>query len=320
MFPLGSAILHKREVESLPSGIGGIILKGIGGFYYVESAEGIYECKARGIFRKTGIAPLPGDRVVFSVVDEAKRTGSIDEILPRNNLLTRPAVANADQLIVVVSVKSPDPELFLVDKLLVEAEKNGMAAVICVNKIDLDTENEHMRIVEAYSGAGYNIFSASLKTGEGLENVREVLNGKVSVLAGQSGVGKSTMLNRIAGAWVMETGDVSKKTERGRHTTRHAELIKLDSGGYVADTPGFSALELPDVSHDELEAFYPDFNAYRKKCRFSGCSHVSEPDCGVKEAAESRLIDPGRYCRYVRLYNILKQNADCKNKYGVRKK
>ena len=304
----------------MPSGIRGIILKGVGGFYYVESAEGIYECKARGIFRKTGVTPLPGDRVVLSAVDEAKKIGSINEILPRENLLARPAVANADQLIIVVSVKSPDPELLLVDKLLIEAEKNGMEAVICVNKIDLDKENDNIKIVEAYSGTGYKIFPASFKTGEGLENVREVLKGKVSVLAGQSGVGKSTMLNRIAGAWVMETGDVSRKTERGRHTTRHAELIKLDSGGYVADTPGFGTLELPDVSHEELEVFYPDFETYRGKCRFSGCSHVSEPGCAVKEAVEGRLIDAGRYGRYVRLYNILKQNADCKNKYKGKKK
>lgn len=286
----------------------GIIIKGIGGFYYVKSSEDIFECKARGIFRKDSLTPLPGDRVLISVVDELKKIATIEEILPRDSQLVRPAVANVNQLITVIAVKSPVPDLLLLDKLLVTAEMKGLSTVICINKIDLGEGNEHLQIKDSYSKAGYNTVLVSSRLDAGFDELKSVLKDRVSVFSGQSGVGKSTILNRIMDSWVMETGDVSEKIERGKHTTRHAELVKLEFGGYIVDTPGFSNFELTDLTHEQLEAYYPEFSDLLGKCKFTGCSHISEPSCAVKEALKEGLIDTGRYERYSYLYNALKQN------------
>jgi ribosome biogenesis GTPase len=291
----------------LPSGI---IVKGIGGFYYVDTPGGVYECTARGIFRKEDITPLPGDKVLISVIDEAKKNGCIDEILPRKSFLARPAVANVDQVIITVAVKLPDPDFLLVDKLLISAEKEGLNIVLCINKIDLDEEDKHKEIVKAYSKTNYKLVLTSSKTGEGFDKLRKVLSDRINVLAGQSGVGKSTILNRLMNAKIMETGSVSNKIKRGRHTTRHAELIQLDKGGYVVDTPGFSSLQLSDIPFEELQIYYPEFSEYIGKCRFHGCSHIAEPDCSVKAALNEGVIDAGRYSRYLQLYSELKQVRD----------
>lgn len=288
----------------------GIIVKGIGGFYYVDTPGGVYECTARGIFRKEDITPLPGDKVLISVIDEAKKNGCIDEILPRKSFLARPAVANVDQVIITVAVKLPDPDFLLVDKLLISAEKEGLNIVLCINKIDLDEEDKHKEIVKAYSKTNYKLVLTSSKTGEGFDKLRKVLSDRINVLAGQSGVGKSTILNRLMNAKIMETGSVSNKIKRGRHTTRHAELIQLDKGGYVVDTPGFSSLQLSDIPFEELQIYYPEFSEYIGKCRFHGCSHIAEPDCSVKAALNEGVIDAGRYSRYLQLYSELKQVRD----------
>jgi len=299
-----SAAFIKQEVESLPSGI---ITKGIGGFYYVESEEGIFECKARGIFRKDGITPLPGDKVVFTIIDKNKKVGNIDKILPRFSQLVRPSVANVEQVVIVISVKSPAVDFILLDKLLVTAEYKELEAVICINKIDLDADNEHKKIIDIYSSANYKVIATSLKVNIGLDRLREVLQGKISVLAGQSGVGKSTIINGIMNAGVMKTGEVSAKIERGRHTTRHAELIKLQEGGYIVDTPGFSNFDELEIQAEELQYCYPEFREYLNTCRFTHCSHISEPGCGVKEALNKGCINTDRYSRYMQLYNYLKQ-------------
>lgn len=297
----------------------GIIIKGIGGFYYVASEMGIFECKARGVFRKNELTPLPGDRVRFSVVDPEKRMGSLDEILPRDSELVRPAVSNVDQVVLVIAIKTPEPDFLLLDKLLVTARDRHIAPVICINKVDLDPGEMRGRITDSYAGSGFPIVFTSSKTRDGLEELARFLQGRVSVFAGQSGVGKSTLLNLLMETTVMETGEVSERTERGRHTTRHAELVSLQDGGYLVDTPGFSSFELAGIPHDELQYFYPEFEGLMEKCRFKGCSHINEPDCRIKEAVEAGAIDRGRYERYKELFACLKLNEDFKYKKQPRK-
>jgi len=294
----------------LPSGI---IIKGIGGFYYVETPQGLFECKARGIFRKNGMTPLPGDRVEIAVTDYENKKGSITEIGKRDSVLTRPAVANVDQVVIVIAVKSPRPDFLLLDKLLIAALMQNIKPIICVNKIDLDEDMEYKAITEAYSKTGYKIIPACSKTKLGYKELDQELTGKVTVFAGQSGVGKSTILNRLMDRSIMKTGELSEKIDRGKHTTRHAELIKLEQGGYVADTPGFSSFELKELPYRELECYYPDFQDFLGSCRFTGCSHVTEPGCEVRRAVEQGYIDSGRYNRYVHIYGLLK--AEDENRY-----
>lgn len=285
----------------------GLILKGIDGFYYVKTEDGIYECKARGLFRKQSVTPLPGDRVSILVVDIDKKIGYIDEILPRDMQLLRPAVANVNQLAMVISVNSPKPDLFLLDKLLVTASNKGLGAVICINKIDFSKEDEHVKICDSYNKAGYDVVLLSSTLDVGFDCLEKALVGKITVFAGQSGVGKSTILNKILNAYVMPTGEISEKINRGKHTTRHAELLELKSGGYVVDTPGFSSFELNGIEPDELQRYYPEFDIFLGKCKYSGCSHISEPGCEVKAALEKGDLDTCRYSSYIEFYNCLKE-------------
>lgn len=285
----------------------GIILKGIGGFYYVkdENDRVVFECKPRGIFRKDSITPLPGDKVEYGIIDEQEKKGSIDSILPRSSELVRPAIANIDQIIIVVAVKSPATDFMLLDKLLITAELKKIRAIICINKIDLD-DKVSKKIKEIYSNIGYACIEISSVKNIGYKNLQKELKDHTSVLAGQSGVGKSTILNNIMDSWVMETGFVSEKIGRGKHTTRHAEILELKYGGYIADTPGFSSFEISDIQYNELENYYPEFNKYLDTCRFKSCSHIAEPECNVKEALERGEIDDDRYQRYTQLYKMLK--------------
>ena len=292
----------------------GIIMKGIGGFYYVLSGEVLYECKARGIFRKNEITPLPGDEVEISIQDEKKNIGSVDVILPRKTLLVRPAVANIDQIIAVMAVTAPEPDFLLLDKLLVTAEKDDINAVVCINKIDLDDTGKSGRIADEYARAGYRVILTSSKTDVGFDELKDALHGRITVFAGQSGVGKSTLLNRIMDAFVMKTGILSGKIERGKHTTRHAELIPLVDGGYLVDTPGFSSFELAGIEYSNLKDYFREFSGTGKECRFKGCSHINEPDCAVKEAVSAGTVETGRYERYVTLFGLLKQVDDMKYK------
>lgn len=293
--------------------IEGLIIKGIGGFYYVKTESGIYECKARGIFRKDSFTPLPGDNVSISVANEEDKIGNIEVISPRKSQLIRPAVANINQVVIVIAIKSPQPDFMLLDKLLITLEQKGIGAIICVNKIDLDLKKDYRNIVESYKKSMYNVIAISSVTGTGFDQLEQTLQGKTTVFAGQSGVGKSTILNKVLDSYVMKIGKVSERIERGRHTTRHAELIELKSGGFVVDTPGFSSFELSGIEANELQNFYPEFHEYFGKCKFTGCMHISEPACEVKAALEKGLLDIGRHERYIQFCDFLKEKQ--KKKY-----
>ncbi len=279
----------------------GTIIKGIGGLYYVEADGAVYECKARGIFRKQKITPAIGDRVEIEVKNGK---GSIVDIEPRKTHLLRPAVANVDMLMLVIAAASPAPNLFLADKMLINAETNGIEPMICINKTDLADYEE---IEKIYRNAGYEVVCVSAESKEGAEPLRKYLKGRTTAFAGLSGVGKSTILSQIIGD-ALETGEVSEKIQRGKHTTRHVELFSLPEGGYVLDTPGFSSLEITDVSDitaDELKGYFPEMSGV-SDCRFRGCSHINEPDCSVKAMLAEGKIAQSRYDSYVALYEILK--------------
>lgn len=285
----------------------GKIVKGISGFYYVHVAEtGIYECKAKGIFRQQKMKPLVGDDVEIDIISEEKKTGNVAAILPRKNALIRPAVANVDQALLIFAAASPNPNFNLLDRFLVMMGRQDVPVILCFNKCDLITEEQQQEIAAIYEASGCKILFVSAKKELGLKELQEILEGKTTTVAGPSGVGKSSLINLLAPEACMETGEISKKIERGRHTTRHAELIQLKGDGYIMDTPGFSSLYLPEMEKEELQDCYPEFAAFEPYCRFQGCSHISEPDCGVKEALSEGKIHPVRYENYCQLYGELK--------------
>lgn len=285
----------------------GKIVKGISGFYYVHVVEsGIYECKAKGIFRQQKMKPLVGDDVEIDIISEEKKTGNVAAILPRKNALIRPAVANVDQALLIFAAASPNPNFNLLDRFLVMMGRQDVPVILCFNKCDLITEEQKQEIASIYGASGCKILFVSAKKELGLNALQEILEGKTTTVAGPSGVGKSSLINLLAPEACMETGEISKKIERGRHTTRHAELIQLKGDGYIMDTPGFSSLYLPEMEKEELQDCYPEFAAFEPYCRFQGCSHISEPDCGVKEALSEGKIHPVRYENYCQLYGELK--------------
>ena len=294
----------------------GIILKGVGGFYEVmDRAAGlVYTCKARGVHRKAGgKSPLPGDNVTFRVIDEKDRTGFIDRIGERKNEFARPPVANIDQLAIVLAVKSPEPDLSLADKLLITCEAKDITPIILVNKVDLDEGGIAEHIGGIYQKAGYRTILISKVLDAGYDELHQELKGYKTAFAGQSGVGKSTILNRILNCWVMETGEVSERIQRGRHTSRHVQLFELDVGGFVLDTPGFSSYTVCDIDHTDLAHLYPEFRKVIGECRFISCSHINEPGCRVRELVEKGEADTERYKRYVQYYRELKEAYD--NRY-----
>ena len=285
----------------------GKIVKGISGFYYVHVVEsGIYECKAKGIFRQQKMKPLVGDDVEIDIISEEKKTGNVAAILPRKNALIRPAVANVDQALLIFAAASPNPNFNLLDRFLVMMGRQDVPVILCFNKCDLITEEQQQEIASIYEASGCKILFVSAKKELGLKELQKILEGKTTTVAGPSGVGKSSLINLLAPEACMETGEISKKIERGRHTTRHAELIQLKGDGYMMDTPGFSSLYLPEMEKEELQDCYPEFAAFEPYCRFHGCSHISEPDCGVKEALSEGKIHPVRYENYCQLYGELK--------------
>lgn len=285
----------------------GKIVKGISGFYYVHVVEsGIYECKAKGIFRQQKMKPLVGDDVEIDIISEEKKTGNVAAILPRKNALIRPAVTNVDQALLIFAAASPNPNFNLLDRFLVMMGRQDVPVILCFNKCDLITEEQKQEIEAIYEVSGCKILFVSAKKELGLKELQEILEGKTTTVAGPSGVGKSSLINLLAPEACMETGEISKKIERGRHTTRHAELIQLKGDGYIMDTPGFSSLYLSEMEKEELQDCYPEFAAFEPYCRFQGCSHISEPDCGVKEALSEGKIHPVRYENYCQLYGELK--------------
>lgn len=285
----------------------GKIIRGIAGFYYVHVPEiGILECKAKGIFRKNKLKPLVGDFVEVSILDEENKKGNIDEVLERKNELIRPAVANIDQALVIFAIKKPEPNLNLLDRFLIMMEQKDIPCVLVFNKSDLATEEEKETLRAIYQNSGCKILFISAKQNQGIEEIRNVLEGKTSTVAGPSGVGKSSLINQLQSSISMETGSISEKIERGKHTTRHTEFIPIGDDTFIMDTPGFSSLAVFDMEKEELEQFYPEFDDYRDTCRFNGCSHTHEPGCSVKEAIEEGKISKERYENYRLIYEELK--------------
>ena len=284
----------------------GKILKGVGGFYYVLDKNGIiYECKARGRFRKDGVTPLPGDNVVFSADKEGY--GFIEELLPRKNELKRPRVANIDVVAIVASAGKPKIDAMLCDKLIVSALKADIEPIMVINKCDTADESEKENMFLEYEKACDTIF-VSAATKEGLDNLKKKLKGKCTCLAGQSAAGKSSLLNAMFTELNLVTGGLSKKTDRGKHTTRHAELLLLEGfSGTAVDTPGFSFLESEEILPEELAYFYKDIEQYSHDCKFSSCLHSTEPDCSVKTALKKGLINKNRYLRYIELLKEIKE-------------
>ncbi len=287
----------------------GTILKGISGFYYVSTSNGIIECHARGKFRKKDLSPIVGDRITLSLSPDG--TGSIDSIFERRNSLVRPEVANVDTLVLVSAIASPLPDFSLIDKLLVIAESKGIEGVICINKTDLAPSDDARAFCDIYTKAGYKTIIASAKTGEGTDALKDIIKGKTVAFAGLSGVGKSSLLKRVTGL-DLQTGSVSK-IERGKHTTRHVELMEA-CGGFVFDTPGFSRLEADELYSNDLWQYFPEISRFHGECRFRTCNHVGEPGCKVAEAVDEGLIAQSRYDNYVVLFNKLKDIKDWQRK------
>ena len=285
----------------------GKIIKGIAGFYYVHVPDkGVYECKAKGIFRKEQIKPLVGDDVEIDLLDEEEKTGNIRLLLPRSSQLIRPAVANVDQALVIFAVTQPQPNFNLLDRFLIMMQQQGLPCIICLNKQDLDTEGKGADYADIYKACGYETLVVSARQKQGLKQLKGLLKGRTTTVAGPSGVGKSSLINCLQSGTVMETGEISAKIERGRHTTRHTELIAMEEDTYILDTPGFSSLGLFDLEKEQLAAYYPEFQSHEALCRFSGCSHMAEPQCGVKQALEQGLVSRLRYENYCQLYEELR--------------
>lgn len=286
----------------------GKIIKGIAGFYYIYAEDcNVYECKAKGIFRKDNFKPLVGDNVEITVLNEEEKEGSVTSILPRRNSLIRPAVANVDQAFLIFAMENPKPNFLLLDRFLIMMKQQEIPAVICFNKKDVGEKEEMEKLYEIYTGCGYRVVLSSTYEGEGMDEIHEILKGKTTVVAGPSGVGKSSITNCMQGEVQMETGEISKKLKRGKHTTRHSQVIPVEKNTFLVDTPGFSSLYLTDMKEEELRDYFPEFVMYEPQCRFQGCMHIHEPGCAVKKALSEGKISQQRYDNYLALYEELKE-------------
>ncbi|MDO5156230.1 MAG: ribosome small subunit-dependent GTPase A [Eubacteriales bacterium] len=290
----------------------GKIIKGIAGFYYVYSEKRIYECKAKGVFRNKKLKPLVGDNVEISILDEEKGIGNIEQVYARTSELIRPAVANIDQALLVFALASPEPNFNLLDRFLVMMEKQNVPVTICFNKLDLVDDSCYQQYRDVYEMSGYHVISASTYEEHGMDALLQVLQGKTTTLAGPSGVGKSSIMNMLNPAANMDTGAISQKIERGKHTTRHSEIIPIAEDTYLFDTPGFSSIYFFDMEAEELKEYYKEFIQFEPECRFRGCNHIGERDCGVKEAVANGEISRTRYENYVSFFEELKD----KKKYS----
>ncbi len=285
----------------------GKIVKGIAGFYYIHVAgSGVYECKAKGAFRREKIRPLVGDNVEIEILEEKEKTGNIIRVFTRSNELIRPAVANIDQVLLVFAVVKPNPHYNLLDRFLVMMEDKLLPVILCFNKTDIATDAQIEELRTIYGRCGYPTVFTSVQEEENISRIREMLKGKTTAIAGPSGVGKSSIINLLQPEAQMETGEISHKIERGRHTTRHSELFPIDEDSYIMDTPGFSSLYVNDFEKEDLKHYFPEFIEYEGTCRFHGCDHIHEPGCSVKAAVDAGKIHPVRYRNYVEMYEELK--------------
>lgn len=285
----------------------GIIYKGIGGFYYVKSDQTLYECKARGIFKKEGITPMVGDKVTIGITDPEEKLGVIESISERKTELLRPVVANVEQAIVVFAIKNPLPNMMLLDKMLVLAEDSGLEIVVCFNKGDLDVDFDFEKYQSIYERAGYKVIKTCALLGEGIDDLKAVLKGKISVFSGPSGVGKSSILNALHEGFSLQTGELSDKIKRGKHTTRHSELLELGQESIVVDTPGFTSLNMQHIELEELQYCFPEIERYRGECQFDDCTHINEPKCGIKDKVDSGEIAKERYDAYIYMYHEIEE-------------
>lgn len=286
----------------------GKIIKGIGGFYYVVCENGVtYECKAKGVFRNRKIKPLVGDNVEIEILDAEKNLGNIEDILPRFNWLNRPAVANVDQTVIIFAVSAPAPNFNLLDRFLINMEQHEVPTIICFNKIDLEGFRQSEDICRSYTKSGYEVLFISAESGYGINTLEAVIKGKTTVFAGPSGVGKSSTLNSLFPDANVQTGGLSEKIQRGKHTTRHSDLMFVDDDTYIMDTPGFSSLYTEGIEAEDLKLYFPEIAAYTGTCKFNMCNHISEPGCLVKEAVGDGRISKMRYDDYVMIYNELKE-------------
>ncbi len=286
--------------------IEGVVVKGYSGYYYVKHKSLVWECSLRGKFRLDKKPALAGDKVLFR--ENGRGKGVIEEILPRTSELERPPIANVEAVVVVMALKDPNLNRQLLDRMLIQAEQAGLNICVCINKIDLGDPLAAEQIKDVYSKAGYHTVLVSSKFGLGIEELRNFLIDKISVIAGPSGAGKSSLLNTVQPGLCLKTGEVSEKIGRGKHTTRHVELLELEVGGFVADTPGFSSLYLPPLTKEELVFYFPEFEPYENRCKFSGCLHRAEPQCAVKNAVNKGEIDQERYNSYLAFIEELASN------------
>ena len=285
----------------------GRIVRGIGGFYYVKTddTKEVFECRPRGIFRKDLKKLLVGDIVDIEITDVKDMEGSIVNIYDRQNSLIRPAAANVDQAMVIFALASPEPLPGLLDRFLIRERYEGVPVVICINKTDLADEKKREEFAGIYSRSGHELIFISAKTGEGEEDLRRCLEGRVTVLSGPSGVGKSTLINTLTKLKLRQTGELSRKLKRGKQTSTDAELIELNENTFIIDTPGFSSLDVPDIDEMELQDYYPEISALKGGCYFNACSHTHEPDCAVRDAVEKNEIHKIRYASYSGIYEEL---------------
>lgn len=284
----------------------GKIMKGIGGFYYVYvEGSGLYECRARGIFRNKKMKPNVGDVVDIDVISEEEKTGNLTVIYKRKNQIIRPMAANVDQALVIFAVHEPEPDFHLLNRFLIMMQQQDVPVTICFNKTDLASEERMAQIAKDYENSGCRLVFFTAGKGEDIPEIKEILSGKTTIMAGPSGVGKSSTLNCVSEEKQMETGRVSEKIKRGRHTTRHSELIHIAKDTYLMDTPGFSSLYLDNLEKEDLKYYFPEFEPYENHCRFNGCSHIHEPGCAVKEALLAGQISKLRYEDYCLFYDEL---------------
>lgn len=287
--------------------IEGVIIRGVGGNYYVDIGNDLIECRARGLFRLKNIKPLVGDKVLIRLTEEDEQQGYIEEIKERTNEMLRPPVANAEQLLIFFAVTNPEPSFLLLDKLLIAAETNNLKPIICFNKSDLATDNHKKEIENIFVNTDYKVVFTSKHDESSLNELKNILKDKLSVFSGPSGVGKSSIMNAVQPDFQLKTGEISDKLKRGKHTTRHAEIYKLDFGGYVVDTPGFSSFELEGLGEYDIKEYYPEIKKYDSGCRFADCLHNKEPNCVIKDAVKDGLISETRYHNYVRLLEEIRK-------------